>query len=70
MQQILFIDPLLIFLICSTRFGGQTHPSSGALFDCIYSFLYNSPILLPADSNIGALYQKLYIQSKSAAEDG
>ena len=30
----------------STCFGRQTRPSSGALFDCIYSFWYNAPILL------------------------
>jgi hypothetical protein len=37
----------------------------------MYSFWYNTPILLPTgDSNIGALYQKLYVQSKSAPEDG
>jgi hypothetical protein len=34
----------------------------------MYSFWYNEPILLvtrsPVGSNIGALYQKLYIQSE------
>jgi len=31
-----------------------------------YSFWNNTPTILPTD----ALYQKLYIQSKSAPEDG
>ena len=68
-------------------FRTQIHPSSGALFDCIYSFWYNAPILLPTGATVemelrsistvapvgssgGALYQKLYIQSKIAPEDG
>ena len=40
---------LLIFFFSnsSTCFGRQTPPSSGALFECIYSFWYNTPILLP-----------------------
>ena len=41
-------------------------PILRALFDCTYSFWYNAPTLLPT----GVLYQKLYIQSKSAPEDG
>ena len=41
------------------------HPQEH-FFDCVYSFWYNAPTLLPT----GALYQKLYIQSKSAPEDG
>jgi len=34
------------FYISSTCFGQQTRPSSGAPFDCIYSFWYNAPIQL------------------------
>jgi len=52
-----------------TCFGRHIRPSSGALFDCVYSFWYNAPTLLPVGSSVGALYQKLYIQSKSAPED-
>ena len=65
-------------------FRATIRPSSGALFDCIYSFWYNAPTLLPigistgsfistvapVGSSVGALYQKLYTQSKSAPEDG
>jgi len=47
-------------------FRATTCPSSGALFDCIYSFWYNAPV----GSSVGALYQKLYMQSKIATEDG
>ena len=45
----------------------------------MYSFSYNAPILLltgdvstlsHVGSNISALYQKLYIESKSVPEDG
>jgi hypothetical protein len=35
-------------------------------FWTMYSFWYDAPTLLPT----GALYQKLYIHSKSAPEDG
>ena len=31
------------------HFGRQIRPSSGALFDCIYSFWYNAPTLQPTD---------------------
>jgi len=47
-------------------FRAINSPILRALFDCIYSFWYNAPTLLPT----GALYQKLYMQSKSAPEDG
>jgi len=30
----------------------KTRPSSGALFDCIYSFWYNAPILLLAGDKV------------------
>jgi len=39
---------LLIFLIHPTFFGRQIFPSSGALFDRIYSFWYNALTLLPS----------------------
>ena len=39
-------------------------------FDCIYSFWYNAPTVLPVSSSVGSLYQKLYRQPKSAPEDG
>jgi len=45
--------------------GDKLAHLQGALFDCIYSVWYT-----PVSSNIGALYQKLYIQSKIAPEDG
>jgi len=67
MQQSTYIDH---FKICYTCFMRQARPSSGAHFHCIYGFWYNAPILLPVGGNIGALYQKLYIESKSAPEDG
>ena len=62
MQQIPFID----------HFKSALHVSGDKLlhlqeyFLTIYSFWYNAPV----GSNIGALYQKLYIESKSAPEDG
>jgi len=48
-QQIPFID---LFKISFTCFGQQTRPSSGALFDCIYSFWFNAPILLPTGDRV------------------
>ena len=70
MQQIPFID----------LFKSAVHVSGDKLahphehFLTVYSFWYNAPIMLPTlspvGSNIGALYKKLYIQSKSAPEDG
>ena len=48
---------IYFFLISYKCFGPCISPSSGAL-DCIYSYWYCPPILLPAD-NIGGLYQKL-----------
>ena len=38
---------LLIMSISSTCFGRQFRPSSGAL-DCVYSWCYNAPTMLPA----------------------
>ena len=38
---------IYLYPISSTCFGQCFHPSSGAL-DCIYSFWYNTPMLLPA----------------------
>ena len=35
-----------------------------------FGAMYNAPILLSVGSNIGALYQKLYVQSKGAPADG
>jgi len=69
MQQIPFID---LFKIGSTCFRRQTfgimhryccQPVTGLRWSSIST-------LSPVGSNIGALYQKLYIQSKSAPEDG
>ena len=66
---------LLIFLIKPYMFRATNSPILRTFFDCIYSFWYNAPTLLPtgatapADSSVGALYQKLYIV-KSAPEDG
>ena len=68
-------------------FRATNSPILRALFDCIYSFWYNAPTLLPTgvtvemelrsistvapvSISVGALYQKLYIQSKSVPEDG
>ena len=68
-------------------FRETNSPILRSIFDCIYSFWYNAPTLLPTGAtvemerisvstvapvgnNIGVLYQKLYIQSKSAPEDG
>jgi len=49
MQQIPFIDLFKSALHVS---GDKTRPSSGALFDCIYSFWYNAPILLPTSDKV------------------
>ena len=38
---------IYLFLVSSTCFGRRLRPSSGAL-DCIFSFLYRPPTLLPA----------------------
>jgi len=58
MQQIPFID----------LFKSDVHVSGDKLAHLQEHFWYNAPILLPnlspVGSNIGALYQKLYIQSK------
>ena len=57
--------------ICSTCFGRQTRPSSGALltvytaFGTMYRYCYR-----PVGSNIDTLYQKLYIQSKMLLKMG
>ena len=59
-----------LFKISPTCFRPQIRPSSGTLFNSIYSFWYNAPTLLPVGSSVGALYQKLYIHSKRAPEDG
>jgi hypothetical protein len=57
---------LLIFLDQPYMFRATVLPILRSTFDCIYSFWYNAPTLLTT----GALYQKLYIQSKSAPEVG
>ena len=44
----------------STCFRRQTRPSSGALFDCIYSFWYNAPILLPTGDNLATGLQQYW----------
>jgi len=63
---------LLIFLISLTRFGRQIRPSSGALFDYIQHLVQCTDTAADwsVGSSVSALYQKLYIQSKSAPEDG
>jgi hypothetical protein len=78
---------LLIFLNQPYMFRATNSPILRSTFDCIYSFWYNAPTLLPSGAmvemelrsistvapvgiSVGALYQKLYIQSKSAPEDG
>jgi len=68
-----------LFLKCSTCFRRSLRPSSGA-HNRTFSYRCCQPILLqagivdetlsPVGINIGALYQKLYIQSKSAPGDG
>jgi len=46
-MQLTFIDLYWYFFkISCACFGRQTRPSSGARFDCTYSFRYNAPILL------------------------
>jgi len=67
MQQIPFID----------RFKSALHVSGDKLvhphehFFAVYEMELSSISTLSAvGRNIGALYQKLYIQSKSASEDG
>ena len=44
--------------------SGDKFAHSQEHFLTIYSFWYNEPTLLPTGSSVGALYQKLYIQSK------
>jgi len=43
---------LLIFLIQLYMSRTTTRPSSGALFECIYSFWYSAPILLPTGNKV------------------
>ena len=62
MQQLF---PLLIFLNQPYMFRAINSPILGSTFS-IYSFWYNAPVR----SSVGALYQNLYIRSKSAPEDG
>jgi hypothetical protein len=49
-------------------------PILRSTFDCIYSFWYNAPTLLPTGATVemelSALYQKLYIQLKSDPAEG
>ena len=60
-------------------------PILRSIFDCIYSFWYNAAPLLPIGATVemepistvapvgsrgAAMYQNMYIQSKSAPEDG
>ena len=54
MQIIYLFIYLFIYLypISFTRFG-QCFPKSSGALDCIYSFWYSPPMLLPAGSNIG-----------------
>ena len=64
MQQIPFIDLFKSALHVSG--DKPAHPQEHFL--TVHTVF--APILLPTGSNIGALYQKLYVQSKSAPEDG
>ena len=63
MQQLFRV---LIFLNQQYVFRATNSPILKSIFDCIYSFWYNAPV----GSSVGALYQKLYMQSKSAPKDG
>jgi hypothetical protein len=60
MQQIPFID----LFNQPYMFRATNSPILRSTFNCIYSFWYNATKLLPTGSSVGALYQKLYIQSK------
>jgi len=43
------------------------------VYVCMYIYIWNFSSILtvaPVGSSVGALYQKLYIQSKSSPEDG
>jgi len=56
-----------------TCFGRKIRPSSGAIFDCIYSFWYNAPTLLLTGATVemGCIVPKaVYTVKKSAPEDG
>ena len=55
---------LLIFLIQSYMFRATDSPILRSTFDRSIS------TVAPVSSSVGALYQKLYVQSKSALEDG
>jgi len=46
-------------------FRATNSPILKNTFDCIDSFWYSAPV----GNSIGALHQKLYMQSKSAPED-
>ena len=68
---------LLIFFNSALHVSGDKFAHPQEHFFTIYSFWYNVPTLLPTGStlapvgnSVGALYRKLYIQSKSAPEDG
>ena len=72
---------LLIFLNQRYMFRATHSPILRSTFLLyIYSFWYNEPTLLPTGatvstvapvgSSVDALYQKMYIQSKGAPEDG
>ena len=73
MQQ-LFL--LLIFLIQPYMFRATNSPILRSTFGLYIKLSVHAPRLLPigatapVGSSVGALYQKLYIQSKSAPEDG
>ena len=45
----------------------KIRPSEAEL---LHADRYTAPILLPVGSYVGAVYQKLYIQTKSAPENG
>ena len=72
--------PLLIFFNSALHVSGDkfAHPQDH-FFDCIYSFWYNAPTLLPTGvtvemelcsfSTVGALYQKLYTRSVRKVSD-
>jgi hypothetical protein len=63
MQQILFID---IFKSALHVSGDKPAHPQEHFIDSIYSFWYTAPV----GSNIGALYQKLNIQSKMLPRTG
>ena len=53
-----------------TCFGRRIRPSSGALFDCIYSFWYNAPTLLPTGATVEMERRSISIVAPGYAASG